>query len=430
MKTVFSNDMVAHVWAQQTQDFGRSSNHSFSFQGPTLYSYRTPIAVFTKGVKGQTVCLLTSNSYSMTTSSKHLPNARRSVPHDIPQFSVPNLVTGPYRDKANREAHKANLAVLVSAYTNMVGRYRRMLNYHGDCGVIASYLAGLAVTAERYARLFGLKAPRFDVSADADAIWAYRAEREARRNTSEHQAKLEKARKRRERKKEEKEERKRLAAYDDALNRFVRYMMHETHDEYSWAMVYAYEFPRDSFERRYLESAERERNLAEGREAYAQFCQWRYGVAPMPERLSSYVQWSDAERQIWKDAKDAADRAKLADAITDWRNGGIRDYRLYSLSSPLLRLRNDGLTVETSQGAEFPLAHALRAIPIILRCRANQTGWTTNGHSISLGHFTISEITANGDVRAGCHFVRFDEIASFVQTLRERGLYADTATDV
>ena len=48
-RTVFDNSMVAHVWAQQGQDFGRSNNGNLYFEGPTIFSYGShfPIASFT-----------------------------------------------------------------------------------------------------------------------------------------------------------------------------------------------------------------------------------------------------------------------------------------------------------------------------------------------------------------------------------------------
>ena len=38
MANVFSNSMVAHVWAQQTQSEGRSNNGNLYFEGPCIYS--------------------------------------------------------------------------------------------------------------------------------------------------------------------------------------------------------------------------------------------------------------------------------------------------------------------------------------------------------------------------------------------------------
>lgn len=79
MKTVFTNSMVAHVWAQQNQPRGRNAESSMSFEGPTLYSYRTPIAYIPDGAQFGLVALLTSGTYSATTSSKHMPAARSAI---------------------------------------------------------------------------------------------------------------------------------------------------------------------------------------------------------------------------------------------------------------------------------------------------------------------------------------------------------------
>jgi hypothetical protein len=81
VKRVFANDMVAHVWAQQTQDEGRSSNGNFYFDGDTLYSYGRHFAVarFTgRMVDGQRVVLTNSGSYSVTTSG-HMNDMRRAL---------------------------------------------------------------------------------------------------------------------------------------------------------------------------------------------------------------------------------------------------------------------------------------------------------------------------------------------------------------
>ena len=39
MKTVFDRDMVAHLWANKSQDTARVSSGNFWFTGATLYSY-------------------------------------------------------------------------------------------------------------------------------------------------------------------------------------------------------------------------------------------------------------------------------------------------------------------------------------------------------------------------------------------------------
>lgn len=77
MKTVFQNHAeVVHVWAQNTQDFGRSGN--IFFENGIIYSYGThfPIA---RHIDENTV-LFTIDDYSISTSA-HKDMVRRAVRH-------------------------------------------------------------------------------------------------------------------------------------------------------------------------------------------------------------------------------------------------------------------------------------------------------------------------------------------------------------
>lgn len=101
MAQVFTNDMVAHVWAQQTQESGRSNNGQFYFEGRALWSYGThfcvgfivpaPAAIGARGgnVSGRPVALLESASRSITTT-RHQSYARSAVSH-LEYFRVPDL---------------------------------------------------------------------------------------------------------------------------------------------------------------------------------------------------------------------------------------------------------------------------------------------------------------------------------------------------
>lgn len=89
MAEVFSNDMVAHVWAQQRQQSGRSHNGNFYFEGRTLYSYGThyPVGIF--AAVGGPVFLNSSKS-SITTEGKHKGPARYAVRH-LERLYLPEL---------------------------------------------------------------------------------------------------------------------------------------------------------------------------------------------------------------------------------------------------------------------------------------------------------------------------------------------------
>jgi hypothetical protein len=76
--------------------------------------------------------------------------------------------------------------------------------------------------------------------------------------------------------------------------------------------------------------------------------------------------------------------------------------------SPMLRVVGD--EVETSLGARFPRAHAIRGLALVRRVRASGREYVRNGHAIHLGHYVVYRIEPDGTVHAGCHVVRWEEI--------------------
>lgn len=71
MRNVFSNSELAHTYASQSQNSGRSS--SMFFEGKTIYSYgyHFPICSITTNDKGEQALLFTTRGYSNTTG-KHI----------------------------------------------------------------------------------------------------------------------------------------------------------------------------------------------------------------------------------------------------------------------------------------------------------------------------------------------------------------------
>lgn len=191
-RTVYDNAMVAHVWANQSQESARSHNGNFHFAGPTIYSYRTPIARLWTGIDGRLVALVDSASYSMTTSSKHMPAIWRALARTVPAFMVPHPAS---------ERHPDNLAYLVARYAELRASLRR----RRDLWQPAESLQELANGAIRYAEAFGLAVPAFDVDGDAATITAAHAARQARNADPAYQAKREREKERREARKLERE---------------------------------------------------------------------------------------------------------------------------------------------------------------------------------------------------------------------------------
>lgn len=88
MPQVFTNDMVAHVWAQQSQQSGRNSNGQFYFEGPYLYSYGTHYVAGLFAAVGGPV-FVNRDNYSMTTN-RHTSRAWSAARHLRPWY-VPGL---------------------------------------------------------------------------------------------------------------------------------------------------------------------------------------------------------------------------------------------------------------------------------------------------------------------------------------------------
>lgn len=83
-----------------------------------------------------------------------------------------------------------------------------------------------------------------------------------------------------------------------------------------------------------------------------------------------------------------------------------------------------GDIVRTSQGAECPIDHAIKAINfwnsrILSPFGKKFVPYHTNGHKIPLGIFTLDSIDEHGIVKAGCHTFPAKEIQRFINQWRE-----------
>jgi hypothetical protein len=76
-----------------------------------------------------------------------------------------------------------------------------------------------------------------------------------------------------------------------------------------------------------------------------------------------------------------------------------------------LRVRNlHELTIETSKGARFPVSDAKSAFEIIQKCVEICQSIRDSDRPIKLGAFKIDHIDEEGNVKAGCHNVSYEEI--------------------
>lgn len=127
MKTVFDNHMLAHVWAQRSQPYGRTSNGNFYFEAGTLYSYGShfKVAKFVANSKGETCAVLfNERRYSMSTG-RHQRLARNAV-HGLglPVMTVKNC------DPRTDADHVDNFRALISRRDELAAKAERARASH------------------------------------------------------------------------------------------------------------------------------------------------------------------------------------------------------------------------------------------------------------------------------------------------------------
>lgn len=338
-KTVFDNHMVAHVWAQRTQDSGRSHNGNFHFDGDTIYSYRTPIGRLVDTATGL-VALVTSETFSITTSGKHMGPIRSALDYGrfIPMYHVPFVTTSGLRTVGPDQVNEANLKHIENCYYS---ERQRLLKSSGRQSWALDGLRASYETRVQFALAFELDYTTRDVDADIAELNARWDRLEAKRNDPAYIAKRE----------------------------------------------------RECAKRAERELAKHESSVADYR---AKLEQWRNGeIDDLPQMYLTGMSWRK-ERE-------------LRDSIIG--------------QNIILRVR--GENVETSRGASVPVSHAKRAWPAIKHCRETKSTWQRNGHAIHVGQFQFYAIDAEGNVKAGCHFVRFEELARLAVTL---GLESEVAS--
>jgi len=110
---------------------------------------------------------------------------------------------------------------------------------------------------------------------------------------------------------------------------------------------------------------------------------------------------------------------RAAEAIEKFKAGGVYFDRYAAQYAGKVYMRVNGDNIETSQGAEFPVAHGVKAFKLIREWKERGTpeSWVKNGKTIHLGNFQIDEISSDGTVKAGCHIVQYDEIERIAKQL-------------
>lgn len=417
MKTVFTNDMVAHVWAQQNQEYGRSNNGNFYFEGAALYSYgrHFTCARFTAGV-----VLFNTASYSVTTA-QHMSLARRAASH-YDGFGVENP------DAETKAEHAENYKKLLAAYETTLDQAARA---RADSWK-ANQPQRAADHLNRYAKHFKL-GKRAVIPPDAEAL----AERKRKLNTQAAKQAAETKKRNAEARKQYAEE---IAAWRDSGRGDYAYpgpywlkptpADKQARDVKIWERTYAEDYRAGAWTwgmRDYVKHAtqwDKEKRAEACAEIIVNYCAGAEIDLPKAIELTEAQRQARAEAvapQCEQWANGAIDRlphgAEPTEAqilqrhgaeLAQWRACETRYISSAIPGAPFMRINGDN--IETSQHASFPVADAVRAWPLIKRIKRAGKIWQRNGETIKLGHFQIDRIDASGNVRAGCHFVQWKEI--------------------
>lgn len=71
--------------------------------------------------------------------------------------------------------------------------------------------------------------------------------------------------------------------------------------------------------------------------------------------------------------------------------------------------------LQTSAGASVPWAHAVRVFQFIRHVRETGKPFQRNGRVIRVGHYQVDSIDAEGNMRAGCHYFAWSQIADIAR---------------
>lgn len=437
-QTVFANAMVAHIWAQGSQAHGRSHNGNFYFDGRILYSYGSHFAVGVLMNDGAAV--LNSDSYSVSTTGMQ-SDALHAVKGE--RVHVPKLqdIARELSYLANNGTKAGRSAAQIAAVIRHIETHAAVMNSKagGYRWQEEAATEGEETRADRLLRFCGIPKARASAAikrglakaakkAKADAAqsrkaWRAEAIKVADMTPNEFDSYLDRrfhvrpftgqahgdeyaAERLRNASKELFRLIKTAKAEKLSAARLGRLKAHragvlatlKAYNDDRAGYVAAYHAERfANWEARYSAAKDDAERLAVWKSNSVQASAYAEGT---PERAK--LEAADMEGRALYDAERMAAEREAREA---WLKGeGDRYTRLSGPNgTALVRRSSDGERLETSQGADVPWSHAVKAFRFIRLCVEKGEGFKTNGRVIRVGHFTVDYITADGDMKAGCH---------------------------
>lgn len=475
------NDALAHAWAHMSQDWGRSGNGNFYFEGPALYSYGAHyIAGFRllpdDGDRHGGVALLNADKSSISTE-RQKSHARAASRH-MTQYHVPALTDlARYLPRSNRapsEFEAGRIAAYVADNIRSLDTPAAvyLLNLSGQVRATVANVERMKAKAEAAA---AMRAARKEADADKEsreygkrlianfkdepavserlADFAARVKRSG--HTYDFDSLLKRARKAH--KAHSKAGNVRLKA---AIWQIVKRVDAERVAALSaWKAAHKNDTTRrkaKEFRRFAARHAAGERLAVYEFSQWAAACEWLLSYAPglnraraalSQTRLDICARHAEAceieriERQAKREKEAAEKHAKQVETRRAWLAGETprtAGYGLTDLKGRAL-VRAVGVTwqageivagtLETSMGASVPLLEAIKVFRMVKLCRERGQGWKRNGARLPVGAFQVDFIDAAGNFKAGCHDFSFDEIARLAALLNLSEIPAGDTTN-
>lgn len=406
-KTVFATDEAIHVWAQQTQPYGRNAKGTVYFDGATIFSYgdHFPMGRFLDTEhEGKRVVLITSQKYSPTTSN-HVSSAAWAVNHCF-RIWCHDVTANDFRKHAENVAK-----MLAEADENekKAARARKESSKHWH----GTRAASARASADVYARVvMGIEEGAAAVAARLNA-WTLDQQHDA----AERRAVTARG---------EVSDLFKLAGISTVyrgeriqrLRQLLNDLATHIHSENTFASKHSRPARTEwtARDQRLVETLDRTSAVvleASGFEVWSR-CVDKYG-AKMGE-ARALVQKAQA---AWR----AGEPSTLYTLRMDLFDLFGRDHDVAAVLGPLFHadretlMRINGDEIETSRGARFPIAHGVRAWRLIKAAKASRRTWKRANAGPRLGHYTLDEVTERGDVRAGCHFILAGEVERMARAL-------------
>jgi hypothetical protein len=378
VRTVFGTHAnLAHVWAQQSYSIGYSADRRMLFDGETIYSYgrHYPMARFS-GVydaDGNHIVLFKKDGRSVSTA-KHRSLTRRAL-HGLPvrTIYVEDVTAAPHLNAWHmRHALSASIADMANPMKNRDCNLDERLGYLQQyCEAIEDFMSLFDVqdTGE-------LEAIRQDATARITAAMnAF--------NDPARVAKRAKAAKRRE-----------IAKATAHVTEALEALSDGREPRLSWNAEAVETWLEAG---KPIETVQPLIAYLQRKHAYHEVELTARALDPNASRVLQ-----DRRMRSYHDSKPVTPE--------QWLEGEGSAYASFGYYGGPTLVRRKGERLETSRGAEVPFKHAVLAYLKAAQCRRDGATWQRNGEKVAVGVYQLDAIDAQGNIRAGCHTIAFDEM--------------------